>query len=94
MKRILLSAVVALVSASPMGAFAQDENVNCAQYLEMDTAAQLAAINAALALSEAHGMGRRFEEDATDEEKLDYMQASCTEPDGTVMVDLVDMLGT
>lgn len=94
MKRILLSAVVALLSAVPMGAFAQDERVNCEQYLEMDGTAQLAAINAALAMSEAHGMGRRFGEDATDQEKLDYMQASCTEPDGTVMVDLIDMLGT
>ena len=94
MNRILISAVVAIVAAVPLAAFSQDDNVNCQEYLEMDSADQLAAIDQALALSEVHGMGRRFDEVATDEEKLDYMQSTCTEWDGAVTVDLVDMLGT
>ena len=94
MKCVILTAVIALGSALPMVSLAQDNNVNCQQYLEMDAADQLAAIDAALAMSDEHGMGRRFAADATDEEKLEYMQSACTEEDGTVMVDLIDMLGT
>ena len=94
MNRILFSAVVAVVAAIPLVASAQDDNVNCQDWLQMDSADQLAAIDAALALSDQHGMGRRFGADATDAEKLDYMLTTCTEQDGTLMVDLVDMLGT
>ena len=94
MKRIALFAVVAAFAAVPMVAAAQDDLVNCQEWLEMESADQLAAIDVALAQAEDHGMGRRFDADATAEDKLDYMQVSCTDPDGSVMVDLVDMLGS
>lgn len=91
----LNSFVVAMTLAMcvPVMALGQDEIVNCQAYLAMDSADQLAAIDAALIKSEDRGSGRRFAADATDQEKLDYMQASCTESAEAPSVDLIDMLG-
>jgi alkanesulfonate monooxygenase SsuD/methylene tetrahydromethanopterin reductase-like flavin-dependent oxidoreductase (luciferase family) len=85
--------LAAFATALPVLAAAQDENVNCAQFLAMDAAAQVAAIDAAMEQTQERGMGRHFAEDATDEEKLNYTISACNDPDGTLMVDLVDMLG-
>jgi hypothetical protein len=93
MKAVLLSVAVACVAVVPMAATAQDENVNCEAYLAMDSASQLLAIDAALMKSAERGSGQRFGADASDSEKLDYMQAACTESAESPTIDLIDMLG-